>query len=63
MGKERAVQFINDNPEFFADRIVVFLVFEGGEGKVITNVPDKVTITNDDYKLSNRIEGGKIVLL
>lgn len=63
MGKQRAAEFINANPDFFAGRVVVMLVFEDGVGKVITNSPDSIQITNSDYKLASKLEGGKIVLL
>lgn len=62
MGKERAVEFINGNPEYFEGKIVTLLVFEDGKGKIITNSPDEITIRNENYTLGNTVVDGKIVL-
>lgn len=62
MGKDRAVEFVNDNPEYFAGKIVTLLVFEDGVGKIITTNPDDITIKNESYTLGNTIVDGKIVL-
>lgn len=59
MGKQKAVDYINQN---LLERIVVMLVIEGGQGKVITNRPDDITIVNKAYTLGNTVENGKIVL-
>lgn len=62
MGKERAVEFVNGNPEYFAGKIVTLLVFEDGAGKIITTDPDGITIKNQSYALGNTVVDGKIVL-
>lgn len=59
MDKNTAVEFINGE---LSDRTVIMLVFEDGQGKVITNRTDKIEITNSAYTLANRVEDGKIVL-
>lgn len=59
MGKDKAVEFINEK---LSDRTVVMLVFEGGEGKIITNRPQDITIINTQYALANTVENGRIVL-
>lgn len=59
MGKNKAVEYINEK---LSDRFVLMLVFEGGQGKIITNRPDQVTITNDAYSLGNTVADGKITL-
>ncbi len=58
MGAERAAEFINAN---LADRTVAMLVFSGGQGKIITNRPDEVTVVGD-YALGNTVTDGKIIL-
>ncbi len=60
MGKERAVEYINAK---LTDRTVIMLVFENGQGKVITNRPDEVKILNESYVLANTVMDGKIVLI
>ena len=62
MGKERAVGFINDNPEYFGGKIVTLLVIEGDKGTIITNDPDNITIRNQNYTLGNTVSDGKIIL-
>ncbi|MGN0824483.1 MAG: FAD:protein FMN transferase [Candidatus Coproplasma sp.] len=59
MGKVKAVEYINEK---LSDRFVLMLVFEEGQGKIITNRPDKVTVTNGEYSLGNTVVDGKIVL-
>lgn len=59
MGKERAVNFINEN---LSNRKVVALIFEDGAGKIITNCPQDIKITNENYTLANTVADGKIVL-
>ena len=59
MSKKSAVKFINDN---LTDYKVIMLIFEDGVGKVITNCPDEINITNESYTLANTVEDGKIVL-
>ena len=59
MGKELAVEFINEK---LSDCKVIMLVFEDGAGKVITNAPDYFEIKNKNYVLANTVENGKIVL-
>lgn len=62
MGKEKAVEFINANEEYFEGKTIVFLVFEGDEGKIITNAPDEIEVMNEDYVVANDVVDGKIVL-
>lgn len=59
MGKEGAVQFINDN---LGEYFVVILLFEGGQGKIITNRPDDVTVPKGGYTVINTMDGNRIVL-
>lgn len=59
MGKNKAVEFINGN---LTDYKVVMLVFEDGVGKIITNCPQSVQVRNDNYKICNSVENGKIIL-
>lgn len=59
MGRERAVEFINER---LSDCRVIMLIFEDGVGKVITNAPDYFKILNNNYALANTVENGKIVL-
>lgn len=59
MGKQKAVEYINNN---LSERIVLMLVFEGGQGKIICNRPDDITVVNEAYVLGNTVENGKIVL-
>lgn len=59
MGKVKAVEYINEK---LSDRFVLMLVFEEGQGKIVTNRPDQVTIINGEYTLGNTIAEGKIVL-
>lgn len=59
MGKERAVQFINDN---LSDRFVIMLFLDGDGGKIITNRPQDVTIDKTEYALANTVSNGKIIL-
>ena len=59
MGKDKAVQFINER---LTDRIVIMLVFEDGEGKIITNRPQEMIINNTQYRIANTVENGRIVL-
>ncbi|MGN0813333.1 MAG: FAD:protein FMN transferase [Candidatus Coproplasma sp.] len=58
MGKQKAVEFINQK---LSDRLVIMLVFEEGQGKVICNRPDDIEIVNT-YTLGNTVEDGKIIL-
>ena len=62
VGKEKAVGFINDNPEYFGGKIVTLLVIEGDKGTIITNDPDNITIRNQNYTLGNTVSDGKIIL-
>lgn len=59
MGKQKAVEFINEK---LSDRTVIMLIFEDGQGKIITNRPQDITILNTQYALANRVENGRIVL-
>ncbi len=59
MGREKAVEYINKN---LADCKVIMLIIENGNGKIITNCPNKIKIENSAYKIANTVEGGKIVL-
>ena len=62
MGKDKAVEFINDNPEYFGGKLVTLLVIEDGKGTIITTDPQNITIRNQDYTLGNTVSDGKIVL-
>ncbi len=59
MGKDRAVEYINSR---LLNRFVIMLVFEDGQGKIITNRPSAVTVLNKEYSIVNKLEDGKIVL-
>lgn len=59
MGVQKAVEYINKN---LSDRFVLMLAFVGGEGKIITNRTDDITVLNDAYSLGNSVIDGKIVL-
>lgn len=59
MGKEKAVQFINEK---LNAHNVVMLIFEDGKGRIITNAPDYFAIGNTNYELANTVENGNIVL-
>lgn len=59
MGKEKAVQFINEK---LSDCKVIMLIVGDGAGKVITNAPEYFQIKNKNYGLANSVEDGKIVL-
>lgn len=59
MGKQKAVEYINQN---LLDRLVIMLVFEEGQGKIICNRPDEITVVNTAYVVGNTVEDGKIVL-
>lgn len=59
MGKQKAVEYINNN---LSERVVLMVVFEDGQGKIITNRPDDITVVNEAYVVGNRVENGKIVL-
>lgn len=59
MGKQKAVEFINDK---LTDRIVIMLIFEDGEGRIITNRPQDITIINEQYRIANTVQDGRIVL-
>ncbi len=59
MGKQKAVEYINNN---LTDRLVIMLVFEEGQGKIITNQPERVTVVNTAYTLGNMVSDGKIIL-
>ena len=58
MGKQTAVDFINDR---LTDKIVMMLVFKDGRGEIITNRPDKINVVGA-YSIGNTIENGNIVL-
>lgn len=63
MGKEKAVQFINETlaPEGIR---VVFACDNGGKYEIVSNIPaEELTIKADDFKLVNKLEDGKIVLV
>lgn len=59
MGVQKAAEFINAE---LSDRKVVMLVFEGEDGKIITNCPDDLTVRNSAYPIANTVVDGKIVL-
>ena len=59
MGVQKATEFVNAE---LSDRKVVMLVFEGEEGKIITNCLDELTIRNSAYPIANTVVDGKIVL-
>ncbi|MGN1104904.1 MAG: FAD:protein FMN transferase [Candidatus Coproplasma sp.] len=59
MGKQKAVEYINGN---LSDRLVIMLVIEKGQGKIICNRPDEITVVNTAYTLGNTVEEGKIIL-
>lgn len=59
MGKQKAVEYINQN---LLDRLVIMLIFEEGQGKIICNRPDEITVVNTAYVVGNTVEDGKIVL-
>ncbi|MGN0808323.1 MAG: FAD:protein FMN transferase [Candidatus Coproplasma sp.] len=59
MGKQKAVEFINEN---LTDRFVIMLVIEDRQGKIICNRPDEITVENTTYTLVNTVEDGKIIL-
>lgn len=59
MGKQKAVEYINEN---LTDRLVIMLVIEDGQGKIICNRPEEITIVNPAYVMGNTVENGKIVL-
>lgn len=59
MGKDRAVEYINSH---LSDKFVIMLIFEGGQGKIITNRPESVTVLNEAYSIVNTVEDGKIIL-
>lgn len=59
MGKQKAVEYINNN---LSERVVLMLVFEDGQGKIITNRPEDIMVVNEAYVMGNRVENGKIVL-
>ena len=59
MDKESAVKFINEK---LSDYKIIMLVFEDGVGKVITNCPGEITLTNSSYTVENSVNDGKIVL-
>ncbi|MDE6074925.1 MAG: FAD:protein FMN transferase [Clostridia bacterium] len=59
MGKQKAVEYINQN---LSDCKVIMLIIENDSGKIITNCPKKIKIENSAYKITNTVEGGKIVL-
>jgi thiamine biosynthesis lipoprotein len=48
MGKDKAMEFINAH---LSDRMVIMLYIENGVGKIITNTPDNLIITNSNYTL------------
>ena len=63
MGKEKAVQFINETlaPEGIR---VVFTCDNGGKYEIVSNIPaEELTIKADNFKLVNKLEDGKIVLV
>ncbi len=59
MGKQKAVEFINEK---LTDRTVIMLIFEDGEGKIITNRPQDITVKNTQYRIANTVEDGRIIL-
>ena len=59
MGKQKAVEFINEK---LTDRTVIMLIIEDGEGKIITNRPQEITIYNSQYRIANTVQDGRIVL-
>lgn len=56
---QKTVDFINQN---LAGKKVVLLWFDGGVGKIITNVPEEITVLNGSYQLANTVQDGKIIL-
>ena len=59
MDKQSAVNFINGKLTGYK---VIMLYLEDGAGKVITNCPEDIKITNPDYTVINTVADGKIVL-
>lgn len=57
MGKERAVEFINDN---LSGLKIVFSYEEDDGFGIITNCPDELTVENENYKIKNSVTDGKI---
>lgn len=50
MGKDKAVEFIR---EHLSGRKVVMLVFEDGEGKLVTNCAEEITVLNKNYEIES----------
>lgn len=59
MGKERAVEFINEKLDGLK---VVFACVENGEYEIITNVPSELKNIGKNYKIANTVQSGKIIL-
>lgn len=60
MGKERAVQFINEK---LSDRKVVFTYDNNGNYEIITNMPEgDYTVLNSKFTVVSTLSDGKIVL-
>lgn len=59
MGVKKAVEYIDKN---LSDRLVVMVVFNDGEGKIITNRTEDITVLNGAYSVGNSVIDGKIVL-
>lgn len=59
MGVQKAVDYINKN---LSDRFVLMVAFIDGEGKIITNRTEGLTLANGTYSLGNSVVDGKIVL-
>ncbi len=60
MGKERAVNFINEN---LSDRKVVFTYDNNGEYEIITNMADgEYEVLDENYVVVSRVEDGMIIL-
>ncbi len=60
MGKEKAVEFINEK---LSARKVVFCYDNNGEYEIITNIPEsEIKIMHDKFEIVNTVSDGKIVL-
>lgn len=53
MGRERAVEFINEN---MSENFVVMLVDDGGQPKIITNRPQEISVEGGGFEVINAAE-------
>ena len=59
MGKDRAVQFINEN---LSDRKVVFTYDNNGKYEIITNIPDdEISVLHSKFEIVSTLLNGKII--